>query len=49
MLYFAKKLTEAQGGALTLRSPCWSDPYAPGSAFTIRLPLAADSPEGEDA
>ena len=44
-LYFARKLTEAQGGALTLRSPYRSDAYAPGSAFTVSLPLAAGAPD----
>ena len=44
-LYFAKKLTEAQAGSLTLRSPLWTDHNAPGSAFTITLPIAADVPD----
>jgi len=44
-LYFAKKLTEAQSGALTLRSPLWPDRNAPGSAFTVTMPVAADVPD----
>ncbi len=44
-LYFAKKLTEAQSGILSLRSPIWPEINAPGSAFTITMPIAADSPE----
>lgn len=44
-LYFAKKLAEAQGGALTLQSPRWPDTDTPGSAFTITLPIATDAPE----
>lgn len=48
-LYFAKKLTEAQGGKLSLRSPIWLEPDAPGSAFTVSLPIAADAPEENDS
>jgi len=48
-LYFARKLTEAQGGRLTLRSPRWDDALAPGAEFTVTMPLAADAPEGKDA
>lgn len=49
-LYFAKKLTEAQCGTLTLRSPLWPDRNARGSAFTINMPIAADAPdEAENA
>ncbi len=47
-LYFAKKLTEIQGGALTLQSPRWPDPNAPGSAFSIHMPIAAEAPEESD-
>lgn len=47
-LYFAKKLAEAQGGALTLQSPRWPDADAPGSAFTVTLPIATDAPEEND-
>ncbi len=43
-LYFARKLTEAQGGQVTLRSPVFADPAAPGAEFTLTLPVA-DSPE----
>ena len=48
-LYFAKKLTEAQGGKLALRSPLWPETNAPGSAFTVSLPIAADAPEESDS
>ena len=44
-LYFAKKLTEAQQGSVTVRSPLWPEPAAPGSAFAITLAIAADVPE----
>lgn len=44
-LYFAKKLTEAQQGNVTVRSPIWPDPAAPGSAFAITIAIAADVPE----
>jgi len=43
-LYFAKKLTEAQGGQLTVQSPIWPDEPR-GSAFAVRIPLASDEPD----
>lgn len=47
-LYFAKKLTEAQDGVLTLRSPAWPELDAPGSSFSITMPIAADAPDEGD-
>jgi len=47
-LYFAKKLTEAQDGALTLHSPAWPELDAPGSSFSITMPIAADVPDEGD-
>ncbi|GAB4501684.1 MAG: hypothetical protein Fur0035_12270 [Anaerolineales bacterium] len=47
-LYFAKKLTEAQCGALSLRSPAWDDAEAPGAAFLLSQAIVADSPEEAD-
>ncbi len=44
-LYFAKVMTEAQGGNLTLQSPVHQDVQHPGSCFTITLPLTEDVPE----
>ena len=44
-LYFARTLTEAQGGCLTLTSPAYSEPDHPGTRFTITLPLTKDVPE----
>lgn len=44
-LYFARALTEAQGGCLTLESPAHSDPDHPGACFTITLPLTEEVPE----
>ena len=44
-LYFAKKLTEAQNGTLTLHSPVWPEHDAPGSSFSITMPIAADAPD----
>ena len=44
-LHFAKALTEAQGGCLTLTSPAHHDPSAPGARFTITLPLTEEVPE----
>ena len=47
-LYFAKKLTEAQDGVLTLRSPAWPELDAPGSSFSITMPIAAEAPDEGD-
>jgi len=47
-LYFAKKLTEAQGGTLALHSPHWSKPGAPGSSFSIVMPIASSEPNESD-
>jgi signal transduction histidine kinase len=47
-LYFAKKLTEAQNGELILHSPAWPELDAPGSSFSITLPIATDAPEEGD-
>ncbi|MHB8779366.1 MAG: sensor histidine kinase, partial [Anaerolineales bacterium] len=47
-LYFAKKLTDAQGGALTLHSPHWPKLDAPGSSFSIVMPIASDEPSAGD-
>jgi signal transduction histidine kinase len=44
-LYFARVLVEAQGGTLTLQSPIYPDPEAPGSCFTVTLPIAEEEPE----
>ena len=47
-LYFAKKLTEAQDGVLKLHSPAWPNRDAPGSCFSITMPIAADTPDEGD-
>jgi len=39
-LYFARKLVEAQGGSIGVKSPIWDDPHAPGAEFYILLPQA---------
>lgn len=39
-LYFARALTEAQGGRLTVASPVHADAEHPGTRFSILLPLA---------
>lgn len=44
-LYFAKALTEAQGGSLTLTSPVHPDAQTPGTCFTITLPLTEEVPD----
>lgn len=41
-LYFARALTEAQGGRLTLTSPLHEDDEHPGARFSILLPVAED-------
>jgi len=44
-LYFAKTLTEAQGGKITVKSPIYESDNAPGTAFTITLPLTTEAPD----
>jgi signal transduction histidine kinase len=39
-LYFARKLVEAQGGFIGVKSPLWDDPRAPGTEFYLLLPQA---------
>jgi signal transduction histidine kinase len=46
-LYFARKLTEAQGGRINLRSPCWEDENGPGAQFTVTLKVT-EIPEEKD-
>ncbi len=46
-LYFARKLAEAQGGSITLRSPCWEDEKGPGAQFTVTLKVT-EIPEGKE-
>ena len=46
-LYFARKLTEAQGGSIKLCSPFWEDENGPGAQFTITLKVT-EIPEGEE-
>lgn len=44
-LYYARALTEAQGGTLTVQSPVHANPDAPGARFTITLPIAEEGPD----
>lgn len=44
-LYFADRLTRAQGGTIQVESPLHADPERPGSRFTISMPIASDEPE----
>ena len=44
-LYFAKILTEMQGGTLTLRSPVHQVAQTPGAQFILTLPIVE---EGDD-
>jgi signal transduction histidine kinase len=44
-LYFARALTEAQGGRLMLTSPVRNDDECPGARFSIVLPLAKEMDE----
>lgn len=48
-LHFARALSEAQGGALTVQSPVQADPAAPGSRFTVTLPIAEEELEYGEA
>ena len=41
-LYFARKLIEAQAGTITVQSPVYDDDAAPGTRFSITLPIAAE-------
>jgi len=44
-LYFAKTLTEAQDGKIAVKSPIHDSDDAPGTAFTITLPITAEVPD----
>ena len=44
-LYFAKALTETQGGKLTVQSPVHDSQENPGTAFTLTFPLADEVPD----
>ncbi|MFQ5398846.1 MAG: sensor histidine kinase [Anaerolineae bacterium] len=44
-LYFARALTEAQDGRLTVTSPVHDSDSAPGAAFTITLPVTREVPD----
>lgn len=46
-LYFARALTEAQGGRLTLTSPLHDDGEHPGARFSILLPVAEDKADSD--
>jgi len=47
-LYFADRLVRAMGGSVSIESPVWPDPAAPGSRFTVTLPIALEGPPGPD-
>jgi signal transduction histidine kinase len=44
-LYFADKLTRAQGGTIAVQSPLAAGVEPPGSRFTISIPMASAEPE----
>jgi len=44
-LYFADRLVRAQGGSISVLSPVWPDAAAPGSRFSLRIPVAAATPD----
>ena len=44
-LYFADKLTRAQGGSIWVESPIHDDPNAPGARFTFSIPIAGEDPD----
>jgi signal transduction histidine kinase len=39
-LYFARRLTEAQHGAISVRSPAFPGQPGPGATFTVTVPIA---------
>jgi signal transduction histidine kinase len=41
-LYFARRLLDAQGGRIAVKSPAFPGSEAPGAAFKITLPVARD-------
>lgn len=41
-LYFSRRMIEAQGGSISVRSPALNSEGAPGAAFDIQLPAAAE-------
>lgn len=47
-LYFADKLTLAQGGTIRVESPIHDDPSGPGSRFIFTLPMAGEEPDSEN-
>lgn len=47
-LYFADRLVRAMGGSVTIESPVWPEAAAPGSRFTVTVPVADDGPSGTD-
>lgn len=47
-LYFVERLTTAMGGTVAVASPIRPDPAAPGTRFTVTLPVAPDEPPGAD-
>ena len=44
-LYFADRLVRVMGGSIRVESPIWPSEEAPGSRFSIRVPVADDVPE----
>ncbi len=44
-LYFADKLTRAQGGTIWVESPVHEDPTGRGSRFTFSIPIAGEEPD----
>jgi signal transduction histidine kinase len=47
-LYFVDRLVRAMGGSVAIESPIWPDAAAPGSRFTVTLPVSLDGPSGLD-
>ncbi len=44
-LYFARKLIDAQGGSLAVRSPVFNDSANGGACFTVTVPVASGEAE----
>ena len=48
-LFFARALAEEQGGSLTVTSPIYESADAPGTRFTLILPVTAEVPDDGEA
>ena len=47
-LYFADKLARASGGEIRVESPIWPERDAPGTRFTLSIPVVQDVPPDDE-